>query len=278
MIYQCKRCARIISDRIANAFVEKHAFYVISHERSGTHFLINTLNRNMPIRVGWGVGYGAGHGWNNIGEWFGPYENPDARYDHIDRYNEKMWVKGEARNAVIKSHADASLFNSRFRRAPVVYVYRDPRDVMVSWYHYLNDPIFYAYNPQVKDLRCDQFSVFLRRPLSDFLQSCYSNLDGFENVVDRWASHVSGWFKQEGVCMVSFSELKNDAAGVVAKVSDYLGIPANDRRESVTLQKSRSILPRKGVEGDWKNFCSAEDLDFIDHYLARYGLSLPLSI
>ena len=62
----------------------RHLFYIISHERSGTHFLINTIMLNAEIRRRFGIGAGAGWGRHNIGEWFGPYDKPEQRFDHID--------------------------------------------------------------------------------------------------------------------------------------------------------------------------------------------------
>jgi hypothetical protein len=90
MLVKPRKMAQIFADRITNMGIQAMAFYVISHERSGTHFLINSLNRNLLLRVGWGMGRGAGRGWNNIGEWFGLYHDNARRFDHIQHYKQKL--------------------------------------------------------------------------------------------------------------------------------------------------------------------------------------------
>ncbi|MCG8632398.1 MAG: sulfotransferase domain-containing protein [Desulfobacterales bacterium] len=247
-------------------------FYVISHERSGTHFLINTLNENLPIRAGMGTGDGSGTGWNNIGEWFGPYDNFTGSRNHIDEYNERNWHKGAHRNTIIKTHSDAELFAIRFRKAPVVYIYRDPRDVMVSWFHYLNNRQFYINNPQVEDMRCDCFSTFIRRPVNGFLRYSYSESGNFKNVVERWAAHVSGWLNYPGTCIVKYEDLFYEPQMVVKQVAAGLNLTPNKHVNPIPIDKSVSILPRKGVVGDGTAVCSESDTDFIRKISGQYGL------
>lgn len=65
-------------------------FYIISHERSGSRFVMNTILRNTYIK----------QNWHNIGEWFGPYDNPANRFAHIDAFN-SMWDLARKQGSII---------------------------------------------------------------------------------------------------------------------------------------------------------------------------------
>lgn len=235
--------------------------YIVTHERSGTHFLINTIANNFYIS----------DEWANLGEWFGPYDQPERRFDHIDEFNQQF---GEmTRTAkMIKSHCDRDLYEAKYQPRKVIYVFRDPRDTMVSFFHYLNNKYFYEYNPTVEDHRCESVSEFIRRPISPFLRHCYSLHGQMENVVERWAQHVKGWIDQEGVLVLRYVDIKNDLPGVLDRVHRHVGLRRRRRQKAVGLGDRSSILPRKGVIGDWQNSMTEQDSDFIRETVTRAGL------
>jgi hypothetical protein len=144
---------------------------------------------------------------------------------------------------------------------------------MVSWFHYLNHPKFYEYNRKVEDMRCSSFTDFLRRPVNDFLRYGFSVNGDFENVVDRWADHVSGWLSQENVCAVRYEDLKSNPRFVIDRIGEYLGRNSREDLKLVSVEKSKSILPRKGIAGDWVNLCNQSDLEFMEARVGAYGLN-----
>jgi len=248
-------------------------FYIISHERSGTHFLINTLLLNLKIRRGKGLGDGAGWGFHNMGEWYGPYNEPEHRFDHLKNLK-SAWNELSARAAIIKTHSDAELFRQTFPDAPALYILRDPRDTLVSWYHYLNQNRYYRIHPWLENHRCSSFSEFLRRPVTEFLRGAYSLNGGFSNVAERWAAHVAGWLHQQKkeICLVRFSVLKNESEETVRRIAEFLGVECKGRFRTPGLLTAPSMLPRKGVVGDWKTLATEEDEGFIRDAAERYGL------
>lgn len=243
----------------------KVVFYVVSHERSGTHFVINTILKNTYIK----------EGWHNIGEWFGPYDEPGRRFEHIDAFN-ASWGDAKRRRSIIKSHCDRDLFEARYREAKVVYVLRDPRDTLTSWFHYLNRGEYYQNNPQVGDHRCESFTEFVRRPVSPFLMYCYSLSGGFGNVVERWASHVRGWLGAadcgRDILVVRYEELHRDYRTVLRRMAGFLGLRVKIRTHRVGLHDAPSVLPRKGVIGDWQTICTKEDEEFVRRAVEGCGL------
>lgn len=251
----------------------KHLFYIVSHERSGTHFLINTIQLNARIRRGYGVGVNAGWGRHNMGEWFGPYDQPEHRFDHIEYVNAR-WTRLPIRAAIIKTHCDRALFDRKYIPAPVIYICRDPRDTLLSWYNFLNQDRLYRIHPYLEDHRCDSFSDFIRRPATDFLQWSYSLEPDFANVAERWAAHVSGWLgKQDSnVHVVRFRDLKTNPEGVLHDVAAATGISVKDTFRSASLYGSESMLPQKGLRGAWRTDVSEEDEQFIRAAVEKYGL------
>ncbi|GIV76546.1 MAG: hypothetical protein KatS3mg050_0940 [Litorilinea sp.] len=259
------KALRKLDTRLVIVLSPKLLFYVISHERSGTHFMINTILRNAYLRSG----------WHNIGEWFGPYDNPANPFAHIDAFNSK-WDLAHKQAAIIKSHCDRELFEARYRKAKVIYVLRDPRDTLTSWFYYLNRDEFYHYNPQVPDHRCKSFAEFLRRPVSPFLRYSYSLHGDFSNVAERWASHVNGWLKaaasDPNVLVVRYEELHRDYKHTLKKIASFLGLRLRLRTRPVGLNDVPAILPRKGIIGDWRNVFSEADEAFLREAVEKAGV------
>jgi hypothetical protein len=237
-------------------------FYVISHERSGTHFCINTILKNTFLRPGYHI----------IPEWFGPYDRPEERFEFIKEFN-RNWHGHREKSAVIKSHCERSLFEKVYRREKVIYVLRDPRDVMNSWFHYLNRDTFHKYNPQAGCQYCNSMSEFLRRPSGNWLRYGSSLEGNFTNVVERWASHVSGWLTAPDTLVVRYEELKREYKKVLLKMASFLDIIQRPIKRPVGLYDGDAILPRKGMVGDWQNFFGPGDEAFIRSVVEGYGLN-----
>jgi hypothetical protein len=260
-LWRGRKILRYLNKRLLDTISPDLLFYVISHERSGTHFLINTIRGNTYVRQGWHV----------IHEWFGPYDEPANRFAHIDAFN-ATWEQAYREGAIIKSHCDRLLFDARYKRAKTIYVLRDPRDTLTSWFHYLNSDTFHRCNSQVGDHRCQSFSEFLRRPVSPWLRYGYSLCGDFSNVVERWASHVSGWLTMPDVLIVRYGDLKRDYKAVLERVSDFVGLRLRVRARPVSLHDAPSVLPRKGIIGDWKSLFTQADETFLQRVVERAGI------
>lgn len=240
---------------------KKEPFYVVSHERSGTHFAINTIfaNAYIPPRLRY------------VGDWLGPYDDPATRYRHLEAFR-RDWESWKNGGGMVKTHADAELFRRWYPEAPVVYVLRDPRDTLVSFFHYLNSDELHLTNPGLASQRCNNFSEFLRRPASDYLKYGFYENPEFGNVASRWARHVSGWLGMPGVCLVRYEELADDFRSAVRKVCRAVGSWPRLRQRPVGLHEAAATLPRKGVSGEWKNYFSDEDEHFLREQLRAFGV------
>jgi len=113
---------------------------------------------------------------------------------------------------------------------------------MNSWFHYLNNPRYYAKYPEVEDHRCASFAEFLRRPASPFLLHSYSLKGNFSNVVERWAEHVKGWIDATDTPVVRYEDLKVDPSKVIREVASFLGLKLRRKIQSVALEGTPSVF------------------------------------
>ena len=204
-----------------------------------------------------------------VGEWFGFHEDTEGRFAHVDSVCQKIPAHG----TLIKSHCDADLFLARYPVRPILWVVRDPRDTLVSWFHYLNNPAFYANNPQVERFQSSRFGRFLRRPLTDFLRHGYSLRGNFDNVAERWAAHTAGWSRSGlDLCVVRYESLLTDFEATLRRMADFLALELRPDPAPVALDERPSHLPRKGVIGDWKNEATPADLRWLDEVVCRRGV------
>lgn len=110
-------------------------------------------------------------------------------------------------------------------------------------------------------------------PLNDYLTKGFFLNESFANPVERWATHVSRWLSDPECCKVRYEDLKNNPEDVIDAVSEYLDIrKRGEGIKRVDIKNSISVLPRKGVIGDWENHFSSDDLKEFENTLDRYGL------
>ena len=141
------------------------------------------------------------------------------------------WVeKFGVQPIIIKSHYQ---FLSSYDK--VIYLYRDPRDVLLSYYY------FYNQNRIGRDETAEWvefgefFNMFLR---GEFRWGV-------------WNNHVNFWVSFASIekCLVSFEDLFNDTYSTVKKITEFLGLDI-DREvieqaiDRVSFDKIRTVASR----------------------------------
>jgi hypothetical protein len=236
-------------------------FYVAAHERSGMHFMINTITTNAVTR--------PGH--YSTGDWNGPYVSGHPRqFLHTERLRNN-WELIIASHSIIKTHNDRDLFDFKFPKAKAVYVLRDPRDTLVSLFYYFNHPA----NSRARWSAEHQYASvaeFLRRPASTYLRWANSRYGKSNNVVERWVYHVKGWLDADETIVVRYEELKTDFRGVLERLSRFLSLELLPYLSPVGLEDGPAILPRKGVIGDWRDHFTADDEVIVREAVEKVGL------
>uniref|UniRef100_O35400-2 Isoform 2 of Sulfotransferase 2B1 n=2 Tax=Mus musculus TaxID=10090 RepID=O35400-2 len=174
---------------------------------------------------------------------------------------------------IMSSHLPIELFTKAFfsSKAKVIYVGRNPRDVVVSLYYYSKIA------GQLKDPGTpDQF-------LQNFLKG--------EVQFGSWFDHIKGWIRmqnQENFLFITYEELQQDLRGSVQRICEFLGRPLGEEALSSVVAHSAfaamkantmsnySLLPaslldhrqgeflRKGISGDWKNHFTVAQSEAFD--------------
>ncbi|XP_034553802.1 sulfotransferase family 2, cytosolic sulfotransferase 3 [Notolabrus celidotus] len=174
-------------------------------------------------------------------------------------------------------------------KAKVIYVMRNPRDVMVSSYFF------------------HQMAGFLPDP-GTFDEFMNSFLEG-KVMFGKWTDHVKSWKHTElgdRIMYITYEEMVQDLPAALRRMSDFLGRDLSEETiqkitehcsfktmkdnvmsnfslvPKVYLDNDKSPFLRKGVIGDWKNHFSSEQLakftSVIDKDLEKESFTLPWSL
>ncbi|KAM9225868.1 sulfotransferase 2B1 isoform 1-T1 [Dugong dugon] len=174
---------------------------------------------------------------------------------------------------LMSSHLPIQLFTKAFfnSKAKMIYLGRNPRDVVVSLYHYSKIA------RQLKDPgKPEQF-------LQDFLNG--------EVQFGSWFDHIKGWIRMQGkenFLFITYEELHQDLCGSVQRICEFLGRPLSEEALGSVVAHSSfgamkantmsnyTLLPpslldhrrgaflRKGVSGDWRNYFTVAQSEAFD--------------
>ena len=116
------------------------------------------------------------------------------------------------------------------RRAKYIYIARDGRDTLWSWFnhhHGYTDAIYTLFNNAP-----DLVGPPLERPGDDIVAYFHAWLDGDGYPAWPFFSNVQSWFdvrELPNVLLLHFNELKRDLPGVVRQVASFLDITVNEQ-------------------------------------------------
>lgn len=160
-------------------------------------------------------------------------------------------------------------------------VWRDGRDVMVSWYYHCLFPNEHSNAHLVERVRKDL-------PFEDY-ENSLDNLPTFiEYAFTRqlhprfsWADFVNSWYHRKGTSYVYYEDLRQNTTEELQRVFleltsrqlEYSTAEMIAEEYSFTRKSGRSpgeenkkSFMRKGVVGDWRNHFSLEARETFDHY------------
>ena len=192
---------------------------------------------------------------------------------------------------VLKTHGGAE--NIPTNNRPIVYLLRDGRDVIVSYYHYE-----YGYKRQLplwdKRLALRTRVHLLRWKItSSFFKPSFSMYVRRRSI--EWARHVRGWKARGWDSMICYEDLRTDTPSAIEKLILSFGIkvPLQIIDEAVELfsfnklsgrakeEERRTSFYRKGKIGDWKNFFGiAEQKIFLEQahdVMDEFGYGIGLT-
>jgi len=140
------------------------------------------------------------------------------------------------------------------------FIYRDPRDVVVSHVFYVTDMearhVHHDYYQSLPDFNSRLNVSILGRP---------DPIIEFPNIADRFAPYL-GWLDQPSVMKIHFEELINDRVVTLNRIIDHFlrRAPLPAPRELLLESLESSINPshsptfRSGKTGEWKKYFTEE--------------------
>jgi hypothetical protein len=279
---------------------------VATHPRSGTHFLINSLCLNFAKVV-----------FQPLRSQYPTLER--LVLDHDAAYS-KAWEAYLAPQPgvikVVKTHMtpedmasalepdsglagrDRCLMKQICESAQRVYVCRDGRDALLSWYHYVKD--FGGGLPNDLPPRLAECSLgeFIRMPNRYHIPTRRTQAID-TNRVAYWKHHVETGMDEPGSCSLSFESLRSDFDATLNHLAKELKwedrrlrpferpalvrparsavgrlLLAARRRAAAARHAKRGVaaLPpspawaQRGNSGTWKQHYRPEDLEFFDEW------------
>ncbi|XP_054425838.1 amine sulfotransferase-like [Pteronotus mesoamericanus] len=170
------------------------------------------------------------------------------------------------------------------KKAKIIYVYRNPKDVLISYFHFTNLMVLCE--------AMDNMEQFMEK----FLEGKVAG--------SLWFDHIRGWYEHRhdfNILFMMYEEMKKDLRSSVLKISSFLEKELSEEDveaivKQATFQNMKSdpkanyeeILNnelwkrteghfmRKGVVGDWKRHLTVEQNERFDKVFQRKMQDVPL--
>jgi hypothetical protein len=199
---------------------------VVSHERSGTHFLMNALAACFDY---------VSKPWVSIDQ-----HRFNINFYSADNLHRVLSGLIEARLAnTLKSHHEFAFF-AKFiaqleQAIDIVYIYRNPADVMASYWRYLHTwP--WAEGPEVESV----YQFANTPPMGALMRLQFRQYD---TMLDRWASHVQHWTEARRLAnlhVVRYEDLKRHYGDTMRRLGEALRVSP---RQIVQPSRYENVVP-----------------------------------
>ncbi|XP_066478828.1 amine sulfotransferase-like [Tiliqua scincoides] len=139
---------------------------------------------------------------------------------------------------------------SQSKRKPLIYVARNPKDVLVSYYHYSK------FSTRLEEI---DFDFFMERFLNGKL------LPG------SWLDHVEGWYAHRddfNILFLTYEEMKKDLRGSVLKICNFLGKRLTEKVLFQVVDKATFDKMRQDHRSNYENL--PDDVDMIEGIVMLY--------
>jgi hypothetical protein len=222
---------------------------VAAHERSGTHFLMNTLAHCFGyVATPW-----IDFDYSSVNINFHSARRVAGFFKQFHGYNVA---------SLFKSHHNYAFFQPVIEEVLgefiVFYVYRDPRDVMVSYWKLVAG---LPWHEGPKTATCREF--VRAAPEGQMLR--YQTRQA-PSLLHRWRAHVDGWTREvpaglrHRVCFVRYEDLHGRYEASVDAIATFLSEkPLSYRRPS---PRENVVFPSQGTIGAHREHFDQADLDW----------------
>ena len=232
---------------------------VVTHERAGTHLVINLIN------------YKNNGDFIPIGKL--PYTEKEYTLENYLKYaTRSMLYQPYNSDIIFKSHHQVQFFEKNidklFEYYNVIYVQRDIKDVLISYYKFLKEGL--SIFPEFKDWifmkPCDVgYKYFEKYPDPHiFIEP--------SDYIDRYTIHLDGWMKyKDKLLVVHYEDILNDFETIKEKIENFIGREIADFIPDLHDPNLPNFVPNKGIIGSYKEVM---DDDLINRINEEYDKCL----
>ena len=223
----------------------KTPLMVSSHERSGTHFMMNSISECTEYTA-----------------------NPFLNFDYIPLGSFVNFFSKESINkfllslkdinqnqynvfcvnSILKSHFPLSLLDHNKNLCKVIYIYRNPEEVFVSYWKFLH-----RWNWLEGPKLSSPLELIKSNPKG---QSQRYQIENYTNYFQRWASHIinaqESAKNSSNIVLVNYSELKNNFENTIENICHKLKINI--------FQKPIKPNKEKFIQGKKMEICNKESI------------------
>lgn len=237
--------------RLGVDFNPKKYLLVCSHERSGTHFLMNSISLNSDYTTKPYLTFDQ-HTLGDIVNFYFP-GGISRFFDNLDKTtleNRRAYLA-----SIIKSHHSHRFFRQQFpdKRFKFIYIYRNPVDTLLSFWRFI---LRWDWDEGTKTE--NPFEFVKSAPEGYLMRHQHRTM---ENYFVRWAYHQLGWFEAaehyDNIMCISYNDLKHDYANEIGAVLEFIsqqGIDSPQEPSRENFIKGVEKIPNSAEFTQFRNF------------------------
>jgi hypothetical protein len=236
----------------------KRPIIVITHERSGTHLLINVINFDKK-----GEFFTIGYMDKNI----------QFTLENYLYYTKKdIFINTYRPDAVYKSHHQVQFMEEYldflFNKYKVIYLKREPKDVLVSYYRFLKDKG--EKNGETIENFPD-FKDWIYMKPNNVGWKYFANFPDPHIVIEpetypqRWKLHTDGWLKyKDNMLVLNYEDILTNFSQTKQVIENYISKKIADSIPNINDKTLPNFVPGKGIIGGYKEYMDDKITNWIN--------------
>ncbi|XP_029306106.1 amine sulfotransferase-like [Cottoperca gobio] len=218
--------------------------------------------------------------------------HPDWAEDVTNR-TRVPWLEERNADNPLRERSDPRIFGSHLppdmlpqgvkaQRLKIVYVWRNPKDVLVSFYHFAHSWVLLETPKSFEDF----FQQFLDGDV--YMGSWFDHVREYQETRDQLDIHFVQYermlkdLRGEVVKLCAFlgKDLTEEAVDHVVEMSTFKNMKTNPKanyKDLVETKRYSAKTMRKGIAGDWKNVFTVAQDEHFDKEFKKKMSNVPLS-